>query len=112
MSFAGLDLRDWGAGWPPDTNGDVGPNHYIQTVNTSIGIYGKVTGAVLSRVTFNNLFDGTGTPCDAQNMGDPVVLYDQYSGRWIITDFAWSSTRGPFYECIAVSKTADPVSGG
>ena len=43
-----------------------------------------------------------------QNMGDPVVLYDQYSDRWIITDFAWSTTKGPFYECIAVSKTADP----
>jgi hypothetical protein len=111
VSFAGLDLSAWGAGWPPDTNGDVGPNHYIQTVNTSIGIYSK-TGTVLSRVTFNTLFDGTGTPCDDKNMGDPVVLYDQYSGRWIITDFAWSSTRGPFYECIAVSKTADPVSGG
>ncbi len=112
ISFAGLDLTNWGAGWPPDTNGDVGPNHYIQTVNTSIGIYDKTTGAALTRITFNNLFAGTGTPCDAQNMGDPVVLYDQYSGRWILTDFAWSSTRGPFYECIAVSKTADPVSGG
>jgi hypothetical protein len=111
VSFAGLDLSAWGAGWPPDTNGDVGPNNYIQTVNTSIGIYSK-TGTPQVRITFNNLFDGTGTPCDAQNMGDPVVLYDQYSGRWILTDFAWSSTRGPFYECIAVSKTADPVAGG
>jgi hypothetical protein len=112
VSFAGLDLSSWGAGWPPDTNGDVGPAHYIQTVNTSIGIYDKATGVALTRITFNNLFAGTGTPCDAQNMGDPVVLYDQVSGRWILTDFAWSSTRGPFYECIAVSKTADPVSGG
>jgi hypothetical protein len=112
ISFAGLDLNSWGAGWPPDTNGDVGPNHYIQTVNTSIGIYDKATGAALSRVTFNSLFGGTGTPCDDLNKGDPVVLYDHYSGRWIITDFAWNSTKGPFYECIAVSKTADPVSGG
>jgi hypothetical protein len=110
-SFKGLDLNTWGAGWPPDTNGDVGPNHYIQTVNTSIGIYDK-TGVRLAAFTFNTLFDGTGTPCDTQNNGDPVVLYDSVSGRWIITDFAWNTTRGPFYECIAVSKTADPVSGG
>jgi hypothetical protein len=42
------------------------------------------------------------------------VLYDQVSGRWIITDFAFSGsgTTPPYYECIAVSKTADPVSGG
>ncbi len=111
VSFKGLDLNTWGAGWPPDTNGDVGPSHYIQTVNTSIGIYDK-TGALITAFTFDTLMNGIGTPCDATNMGDPIVLYDRYSGRWIITDFAWASTRGPFYECIAVSKTGDPVSGG
>ncbi len=34
QNFAGLDFATWGAGHPPDTNGDVGPNHYIQTINT------------------------------------------------------------------------------
>ena len=112
QNFAGLDFNTWGAGWPPDTNGDVGPNHYIQTVNTSIGIYNK-TGTQLAAFTFNNFFDLTGTPCDANNNGDPIVLYDAISDRWIITDFAWTNIQnGPYYECIAVSKTADPVSGG
>lgn len=111
-NFAGLDLNTWGAGWPPDTQGDVGPNHYIQAVNTSIGIYNK-TGSQLAAFTFNTLFTGTGTPCDAGNDGDPVVLYDNTSGRWIISDFAWDNIQnGPYYECIAVSKTTDPVSGG
>src|SRR6266545_6780010 len=36
-SFAGLDFANFGDGWPPDTNGDVGPTYYIQTVNTSVG---------------------------------------------------------------------------
>jgi hypothetical protein len=112
QNFAGLDLNNWGAGWPPDTHGDVGPNHYVQAVNTSIGIYSK-TGTQLAAFTFDTLFAGTGTPCDADNNGDPVVLYDNVSGRWIITDFAWTNTQnGPYYECIAVSQTADPVSGG
>ena len=111
-NFLGLDQSSWGAGWPPDTNGDVGPNHYIQTVNTSIGIYSK-TGTRLAAYTFDTFFSGTGTACDDNNNGDPVVLYDAVSGRWIITDFAWSDTaNGPYYECIAVSKTEDPVSGG
>ncbi|MBS0569836.1 MAG: hypothetical protein JSS28_04470, partial [Proteobacteria bacterium] len=26
-----------GGGWPPDTNGDVGPSYYIQAVNTAFG---------------------------------------------------------------------------
>lgn len=47
QNFQGLDRVSWGAGWPPDPNGDVGPNHYIQTVNTSIGIYNK-TGTQLA----------------------------------------------------------------
>jgi hypothetical protein len=115
QSFAGLDLKNWGAGWPPDTHGDVGPNHYIQAVNTSIGIFDKATGTRLAAFTFNNFFAANGGSgvCATYNSGDPIVLYDQISGRWIITDFAFSSVnRGPYYECIAVSKTGDPVSGG
>ena len=42
--FEGLDRFTWCAGSPPDTNGDVGPTYYIQTVNTSIGIFRKSDG--------------------------------------------------------------------
>jgi hypothetical protein len=111
--FGGLDLQGWGAGWPPDTHGAVGPNHYIQAVNTSLAIFDKATGSRLSAFTFDSFMGGvSGSACDSYNQGDPIVLYDHYSGRWIISDFAWKSTRGPFYQCFAVSKTADPVSGG
>ncbi len=113
QSFAGLDKQNWGDGWPPDTNGDVGPVYYIQTVNTSIGIYTKTTGMRAAAFTFDAFFAGTGTPCDTANQGDPVVVYDAQADRWIITDFAWSDAlNGPYYECIAVSQTSDPVSGG
>ncbi len=112
QSFDGLDYSTWGAGFPPDTNGDVGPNHYIQTVNTAVGIYSK-TGIELASFSFDILFTGTGTPCDADNNGDPVVLYDAAADRWVLTDFAWTNNdAGPYYECIAASKTSDPVAGG
>lgn len=113
-NFAGLDFLSWGSGYPPDTNGDVSETHYIQSVNTSIGIFSKSTGARLAAFTFNDFFSGpAGTPCDSQNRGDPVVLYDPYVQRWVITDFAWADfDNGPFYECIAVSQSSDPVSGG
>ncbi|MFZ5857077.1 MAG: hypothetical protein ACOYZ6_09610 [Chloroflexota bacterium] len=115
-TFKGLDLTNWGAGWPPDTHGDVGPNHYIQAVNTSIGIFDKATGTRLAAFTFDNFFvaNGGSGACATLNYGDPIVLYDQISGRWIITDFAFAGdgTTPPYYECVAVSKSADPVSGG
>jgi len=113
-NFAGLDFNNWGAGWPPDTVGDVGPDHYIQAVNTSVGIYDKDTGARLVGLTFDALFTGPpGSACDNNNAGDVVVLYDASVDRWVVTDFAWFNfNTGPFYQCIAVSQTGDPVAGG
>jgi len=112
INFAGMNLNSNGAGWPPDTCGDVGQNYYIQTVNTSIGIYNKTTGALVSATTFDSFFGGsgiTGTPCDNDNNGDPIVLYDVYNSRWFILDFAWTGTSNGSYYSIAVSKTSDPT---
>jgi hypothetical protein len=93
---------------PPDTNGDVGPNHYIQTVNSTFQIYNKNTGATLyGPVDINTLFRGFGGTCEAQNAGDPIVLYDQLADRWQISQF--TSDPGPYFQCIAVSATSDPT---
>ncbi|HEY2867036.1 MAG TPA: hypothetical protein VGJ02_08090, partial [Pyrinomonadaceae bacterium] len=120
-SFDGLDFLNWGAGHPPDTNGDVGPAYYIQTVNTSIGIYDKLTGTRVAGFTFNAFMSqgNFGNLCDTNNFGDPVVLYDSFEDRWVISDFAFTldasgnviNPPGNF-QCIAVSKNGDPVSGG
>jgi len=117
LTFNAMTFTANGAGHPPDPNGDVGPNHYMEAVNTSIGIYNKTTGAEITHFTFNSFWSGagTGTACDTSNRGDPIVLYDTISNRWIFMDFAWNSTdlqNGPYYFCFAVSMTSDPVSGG
>jgi len=112
----GLDFGAFGTGWPPDTTGDVGPNHYIQAVNGSVGIYTKSPLTRVVGLSLNAFFTGAGAsgPCATANQGDPTVVYDQYSGRWIVSGFAWPAaiSAGPYYQCIAVSKTADPVAGG
>jgi len=110
--FPGMNFLEHGAGWPPDTCGDVGLNYYVQAVNVSIGIFDKDTGDMLSATTFDDFFEGPavqGTPCDENNNGDPIVLYDQYVQRWIIFDFAWdpSETDGSWFS-IAASKTSNP----
>ena len=117
--FEGLDRFNWGAGSPPDTNGDVGPNDYIQTVNTSVGIFNKSTGAQKAAFSFNTFMSlgNFGNLCDTNNFGDPVVLYDTFEDRWIITDFAFvldgsGNVLAPAYQCFAASMTGDPVSGG
>src|SRR5437762_11254524 len=78
ITFKGLDFQNWGDGWPPDTVGDVGPTHFVQAVNTSVGIFRKSDGVQLAAFTFNSLWSaaGTGTDCDTNNYGDPTVVYD------------------------------------
>ena len=114
ISFAGLDFSGWGAGWPPDTVGDVGLEYYVQAVNTSIGIFQKSDGTQVSGTTFNDFFLGgdiASTPCDNDNKGDPLVLFDRYEERWFILDFAWYEPghAGGTYFSIAVSDTSDPL---
>lgn len=112
VNFDGLDsMINASRLFPPDPNGDVGPNHYIQTVNVGIGIFSK-TGTLLASFTYNSFFATALAPCNTGNHGDVIVLYDAQSDRWFITDFAWTIGTGPYFECIAVSKTADPLSGG
>jgi hypothetical protein len=120
-TFDGLDNANWGAGHPPDTNGDAGPTYYIQTINTSIGIYRKSDGFRMAAFTFDTFMSqgNFGNLCDTDNFGDPVVLYDSFEDRWIISDFAFQvdgsgnviNPPGSF-QCFAVSMTGDPVSGG
>jgi len=118
-TFEGLFFSANGNGHPPDTVGDVGPNHYIQAINTSIGIYDKA-GNQISAFTFNTFMSqgAFGNLCDTNNFGDPVVLYDTFEDRWVVTDFAFQLSGGSVvappgaFQCFAVSKTGDPVLGG
>jgi len=118
-NFDGLDFANFGDGWPPDTNGDVGPTYYIQTVNTSIGIFRKSDGVRVAGFSFDTLMSqgNFGNACDNQNFGDPVVVWDPAADRWIISDFAFAldaqgSPAAPYFECFAVSQSGDPLAGG
>jgi len=97
---------------PPDTNGDVGPNHYVQIVNSDFAIFNKVGTAVFGPVPINTLWSGFGGGCQTNNDGDPVVLYDPIADRWVISQFSVTGANGGtihFLQCVAVSQTADPT---
>lgn len=96
-----------GDGNPPDTVGDIGPNHYVQMVNTSIIVFNRSGGLLAGPVAINSLWAGAGGLCEANNDGDPIVLYDQLADRWLVSRFA---TPNPYAECIAISQTPDPTS--
>ena len=102
---------------PPDTTGDVGPNHYVQWVNLRYAIYTLTRDANNSITAFNlvpgfpkngnTVWSGFGGRCQSDNDGDPIVQYDQLADRWILTQFAVSGT--PYTQCVAVSTSPDPT---
>ena len=93
---------------PPDTNMAVGPNHIVQWVNVRFAIYDKAGNILAGYPKPGNAFwTGFGGPCETQNSGDAIIQYDAVADRWIAAQFTTSGT--PYYECFAVSKTADPT---
>ena len=100
---------------PPDTNGAVGPQDYVQTVNTDFAVFNKdaTRGAVGSvrygPVAINTLWSGFGGLCQTDNDGDPTVVYDSIANRWVISQFAVTNPNPNYYQCIAVSTTSDPT---
>jgi N-acetylneuraminic acid mutarotase len=94
---------------PPDTNGDVGPDHYVQTVNNQIQVFDKHGNSVLGPEPINTLWGGFGGACEVQNNGDPIALYDQLADRWLISQFALFAAGGHNHQCVAISQTGDPT---
>jgi uncharacterized repeat protein (TIGR01451 family) len=121
QNFEGIDIGESSSdgvfvGAPPDTNGDVGPNHYVQIVNTVFAVYSK-TGTRLSGPTpINALWQSAPNAaqfnCTAQSRGDPIVQYDPLADRWLISQFNFPGVAviaPPFDQCIAISQTPDPT---
>src|SRR5207249_399959 len=111
-SFEGLANID--GVFPPDTNGDVGPTHYVQWINTSFAVFDKTGTMLFGPAEGDTLWQGFGGVCEQNNEGDPVTLYDPLADRWVMSQFGFNvSLRGeelpPFVECVAVSQTPDPT---
>ncbi|MEM7674853.1 MAG: PKD domain-containing protein, partial [Myxococcota bacterium] len=94
---------------PPDTDGVVGPNHFLQMTNLVTLITDKNGNTVSGPFVNNAFWDGIGGLCEPNNSGDPIVLYDESADRWIVTQFAIATPN--YAQCVAVSQTGDPTGG-
>ncbi|MEO5720912.1 MAG: hypothetical protein ABIR71_05500, partial [Chthoniobacterales bacterium] len=92
---------------PPDPNGSVGPNHIVTMVNLTFQIFNKTGTSLFGPAASNTLWAGFGGPCQTENSGDPVVLYDRLADRWFLSQF---TSAGPaYFFCVAVSTSPDPT---
>ncbi len=85
---------------PNDPTGDIGADHYFQSVNaTRIGIYDK-EGNLQDQFLANEFWGSIGF----SSAGDPIVLYDQEVDRWVFTEFPFGNQL-----LVAISDTSDPL---
>ncbi|MGN6431633.1 MAG: hypothetical protein ACTHNB_13025 [Gaiellaceae bacterium] len=92
---------------PPDPNGDVGPNNFVEIVNEQFAVFSKTGSVLYGPADTNTLWSGFGGGCQSNNDGDATVKYDRLADRWIISQFSVSTT--PYLQCVAVSTTGDPT---
>ena len=88
--------------FPPDPSGAVGPNYYVQAVNSSWRIWDKTGDPETPPYSLNTLWDRPGS-------GDPIIMYDRFAERWFISQFYGSPGGGDVGVLIAVSETSDPL---
>ncbi|MFU8844464.1 MAG: GEVED domain-containing protein, partial [Bacteroidales bacterium] len=101
LNFAGQGSNSY----PTDPNGDVNQTHYFQTINTIYSIYTKA-GALVAGPTNINLLFGS-VPGSSCNDGDPIVLWDEAAGRWLVAEFSLCTTNDRML--VAISTTSNPT---
>src|SRR5947208_10669011 len=97
---------------PPDPNGEVGRNNYVEIINLVFAVYDKAGNKLLGPIDTGSLWSGFAIPDCTDPSGDPVVLYDQFEDRWLLSQFTTSGLDDPtkpFWNCVAVSTTGDPT---
>lgn len=108
LLLAGLDALEAGRLVPADPVLDVGPGHLLLWVNTAFAIHDRQTGQRLAGpVAGNAIWAGFGGPCETMNEGDPLVVYDDFAQRWVLSQMAIGAQR----QCVAVSTGSDPFGG-
>ena len=83
---------------PTDPTGAVGPNHFVNSWNTSFRIWDKAGNPLLPSASLGNILPGT--------IGDTIVIYDPFADRFLITEFYSNGFD------VAISKGPNPVTSG
>jgi hypothetical protein len=121
FNFDGISGFSLENGYPPDENGSVGNDQFVEMVNTHYQVWSlnratKTATSIAGPALISTLFAGFGGECEVQDAGDPIVLYDKLANRWFLSQFTSDTDSNPdpdpnsngiFYQCVAVSTTPD-----
>lgn len=85
---------------PTDPTGAVGPDHFVNSWNSSFRIWDKEGTALTNPASLGTIFPG-------ETAGDPIVMYDAFADRFILTEFTFKDGF-----LVAISQGPDPVNDG
>jgi hypothetical protein len=86
---------------PTDPTGAIGPEHYMNSWNSSFRIWDREGNPLTNAASLANIWPG-------QTLGDPIIFYDRYAERFVITQFR----QGPNGFLIGVCQGPDPINDG
>jgi hypothetical protein len=104
LSIEGVDESTAAGGFPPDTHGATGINHFVEVTNTHFDVYLKSNGVRVKSVSLPSFLGYFTKP-----LTDPRVVYDSTWNRWVITIIAFEESSTVQRQFIAVSTTPDPT---
>lgn len=97
---------------PPDANGAIGPNHFVELINGSFVVYDKYTGHRLRSSSDFTFWSNAGVTFPPNtDVSDPRVIFDPTVNRWFASSIDVGSLEVNNRALIAVSNDASPTNG-
>jgi hypothetical protein len=104
IKFAGIPQTDFS---PPDPTIAAGPKHILIAVNRVFAIYSK-DGTRLFQTTMKSWF-GSLPDASSSAFFDCRVLYDQYSGHYMVLSDSFRGRDGRSWYFLSVSRNRNPL---
>jgi PKD repeat protein len=90
---------------PPDTTGAIGPNHYVEFVNSEVAAYKRADLTIVgSPVDLSTFVGGV-----EKTVCDPQIKYDPQTERWFYVAIRCDGTATENTMYVGFSKTSDPT---
>ena len=97
---------------PPDPNGAVGPNHFVELINGRFTVYNKTNGVRVRTMTGLSFLSNAGVNVPNNWLvTDPRLIYDPSAQRWLAlqVDYDPSGAVTTNRFLLAISATSDPT---
>ncbi len=111
QNFTGSTFGVDSSALPSDTDGAIGPSHFVEFINGRFSVYDRNTGKrVLSQPDLTFWKNAGVTFPRATEVTDPRIAYDQFSGRWFASMVDANTRRQAVNRfLLATSSSSDPT---